>query len=61
MAFYNNSFAQPKLQLQTEPHDFGTMKEDGGRKTLILFLLNSGDSVLLVTTRAVPFMWLYDP
>lgn len=45
--------AQPKLQLQTTRHDFGTMKEDGGRKTFDFVFVNTGDSVLLVT-RAVP-------
>jgi hypothetical protein len=45
--------AQPRLQLQTTRHDFGTMKEDGGRKTFDFTFTNTGDSVLLVT-RAVP-------
>lgn len=45
--------AQPKLQLQTTRHDFGTMKEDGGRKTFDFTFTNTGDSVLLVT-RALP-------
>jgi hypothetical protein len=45
--------SQPKLQLQENRHDFGTMKEDGGRKTYDFVFKNSGDSVLVVT-RAVP-------
>jgi hypothetical protein len=45
--------AQPKLQPQTTRHDFGTMKEDGGRKTFDFVFTNTGDSVMLVT-RVVP-------
>jgi hypothetical protein len=45
--------AQPRVQFQETRHDFGTMKEDGGRKTFDFVFRNAGDSVLLIT-RAVP-------
>jgi len=45
--------AQPKLQFKETRYDYGTMKEDGGRKTFDFVFINTGDSVLLVTN-AVP-------
>ena len=45
--------AQPRLQLQETRHDFGTMKEDGGRKTYDFVFKNAGNSPLVVA-RAVP-------
>jgi hypothetical protein len=48
-----NVVAQPKLQLQETRHDYGTVKEDGGRKTFDFIFTNAGDSALVIT-RAVP-------
>ncbi|MBE0673076.1 MAG: DUF1573 domain-containing protein [Bacteroidales bacterium] len=45
--------AQPKLQFQETRHDFGTMKEDGGRKTYDFVFKNTG-STALVVTNAIP-------
>lgn len=45
--------SQPKLQLQDVRHDYGTVKEDGGKKVYDFVFRNGGDSALLIT-RAVP-------
>jgi hypothetical protein len=45
--------AQPKLQFQETSHDFGAMKEDGGRSTYDFVFKNTGTTALLVTN-AIP-------
>lgn len=42
-------FSQPKIEFQKLKHDFGTMKEEGGRKTYDFVFINSGNAVLAVT------------
>jgi hypothetical protein len=41
--------AQPKLQFNDTRHDFGIMKEDGGRKTYDFIFKNDGDGPLVIT------------
>lgn len=45
--------AQPKLKFNETRHDFGTMKEDGGRKTYDFVFKNEGSGPLVITN-AVP-------
>ncbi|MDL2296605.1 DUF1573 domain-containing protein [Bacteroidales bacterium OttesenSCG-928-B11] len=43
------SFAQPKIQFEKTTHDFGTIKEEGGRQTGRFEFTNVGDSALVLT------------
>lgn len=41
--------AQPKLNFASTRHDYGTMKEEAGKKEAIFSFTNTGDSVLVIT------------
>lgn len=43
------SFAQPKIQFDQTTYDFGTIKEEGGKKTGRFEFTNVGDSALVLT------------
>jgi len=41
--------AQPKLSFANARHNYGTIKEDGGKKEVVFSFTNTGDSVLVIT------------
>ncbi len=41
--------AQPKLSFTTTRYDYGTMKEEAGKKEAVFNFTNTGDSVLVIT------------
>ena len=42
-------FAQPAIQFESTTHDFGTIKEEGGKVTGKFIFMNTGDQDLLLT------------
>jgi hypothetical protein len=42
-------YSQPRIQLLTREHDFGTVKEEGGPQTYNFIVTNTGDSALVIT------------
>ena len=49
MSFAVLGFAQPKIQFDQTTHDFGSIKEEGGKVTGRFTFKNVGDSTLLLT------------
>lgn len=49
MSFAVLGFAQPKIQFDQTTHDFGNIKEEGGKVTGRFTFKNVGDSTLLLT------------
>lgn len=43
------AFSQPKMELLSKDHDFGTFKEDAGRQTFNFIVSNTGDAPLVIT------------
>jgi len=41
-------YAQPNLQVLTREHDFGTIKQEGGKVTYDFIVTNAGDSALVI-------------
>lgn len=52
VALASSLLAQPKLQFKETRHDFGTMKEDGGRKTYEFVFRNEGNGPLVIANAA---------
>lgn len=48
------AIAQPKLEFKEERHDFGTIKEDGGKVTYVFGLFNRGDEPLTIEKVKTP-------
>jgi len=44
-------FAQPKLSFTSTRHDYGTIKEADGKKEAVFNFTNTGDSVLVLSSR----------
>lgn len=49
MALVSGINAQPKLNFVKPRHDYGTIKEDQGKKEAVFEFTNTGDSVLVIT------------
>jgi hypothetical protein len=49
MTFVAGMYAQPKLNFASTRHDYGTMKEEAGKKEAVFSFTNTGDSVLVIT------------
>lgn len=49
LAMGTGLFAQPKLNFVKSRHDYGSIKEDQGKKEAVFEFTNTGDSVLVIT------------
>lgn len=49
VTFVAGMYAQPKLNFASTRHNYGTMKEEAGKKEAVFSFTNTGDSVLVIT------------
>ena len=43
------AYAQPRIEFDNKTHDFGTIREEGGKVTARFVFKNTGDSALVLT------------